>query len=55
MACLFLADTLWLDLAATAQAKIGWKYYLVFLCLGIVHFVFLWFKLPEVSFQLHLN
>lgn len=45
---LFLADTLWLQLASTAMATIGWKYYLVFLCLGVVHTIFLYFKLPEV-------
>jgi len=49
MACLFLVDTLWLDLASTAMATIGWKYYLIFLCLGIVHLVFFYFKLPETS------
>jgi hypothetical protein len=48
LAAFFLTDVLWVDLAATAQATIGWKYYLVFLCLGIVHLVHLWFKLPEV-------
>ncbi|KUJ12987.1 major facilitator superfamily transporter sugar [Mollisia scopiformis] len=48
LAAFFLTDVLWVDLAATAQATIGWKYYLVFLCLGIVHFIHLWFKLPEV-------
>ena len=48
MSFLFLADTLWLDLAATASAKIGWKYYLVFLCLGVIHLVHIYFKLPEV-------
>lgn len=48
LAALFLTDVLWVDLAATAQATIGWKYYLVFLCLGIVHLIHLWFKLPEV-------
>jgi hypothetical protein len=31
MSGLFLADTLWLQLASTAMATIGWKYYLVFL------------------------
>ncbi|KAK4946199.1 hypothetical protein LTR10_014711 [Elasticomyces elasticus] len=46
---LFLADTLWLQLASTAMATIGWKYYLVFLCLGVVHTIFLYFKLPETS------
>lgn len=49
LAAFFLTDVLWVDLAATAQATIGWKYYLVFLCLGIVHLVHLWFKLPETS------
>ncbi|TVY40478.1 Sugar transporter [Lachnellula occidentalis] len=49
LAALFLTDVLWVDLAATAQASIGWRYYLVFLCLGIVHFTHLWFKLPETS------
>ncbi|KAE8441595.1 hypothetical protein EG329_004644 [Mollisiaceae sp. DMI_Dod_QoI] len=49
VAALFAADTLWLELASTAQARIGWKYYLVFLCLGMVHLVYLWFKLPETS------
>jgi hypothetical protein len=39
---------LWVDLAATAQAKIGWKYYLVFIILGTAHLIHLWFKLPEV-------
>jgi hypothetical protein len=52
MACLFLVDTLWLDLASTAMATIGWKYYLIFLCLGIVHLVFFYFKLPEVRWPL---
>ena len=48
LAAFFLTDVLWVDLAATAQATIGWKYYLVFLSLGIVHLIHLWFKLPEV-------
>ncbi|KIM97589.1 hypothetical protein OIDMADRAFT_44281 [Oidiodendron maius Zn] len=49
LAAFFLTDVLWVDLAATAQATIGWKYYLVFLSLGIVHLIHLWFKLPETS------
>jgi hypothetical protein len=48
LAAFFLTDVLWVDLAATAQASIGWKYYLVFLCLGTVHLIHLWYKLPEV-------
>lgn len=46
---LFLADVLWLQLAPTAMNTIGWKYYLVFICLGIVHAIYLVFRLPEVS------
>ena len=46
---IFLVDCLWLDLQTTALAKIGWKYYLVFLCLGLVHTIHLYFYLPEVS------
>jgi hypothetical protein len=47
MSGLFLADTLWLQLSST-MATIGWKYYLVFLCLGVVHTIYLYFNLPEV-------
>ncbi|KAI1624494.1 general substrate transporter [Exophiala viscosa] len=39
---LFLADTLWLELQPTAEGAIGWKYYLVFACLGMVHTIFLY-------------
>ncbi|KAK5311282.1 hypothetical protein LTR93_011775 [Exophiala xenobiotica] len=46
---LFLADTLWLELGATAMQTIGWKYYLVFVSLGVVHTVYLFFKLPGTS------
>ncbi|KAK6368175.1 hypothetical protein LTS17_009916 [Exophiala oligosperma] len=49
MSGLFLADTLWLELASTAMATIGWKYYLMFLCLGVVHTIYLYFRLPETS------
>ena len=45
----FLSDVLWLELEPTAQARIGWKYYLVFACLGLAHTVYLYFYLPEVS------
>jgi hypothetical protein len=45
---LFLADILWLNLLPTATANIGWKYYLVFVCLAVVHTIYLVFKLPEV-------
>lgn len=46
---IFFVDTLWLCLQPTALATIGWKYYVVFLCLGIVHTIHLYFYLPEVS------
>ncbi|KAK5459528.1 hypothetical protein LTS15_003656 [Exophiala xenobiotica] len=49
MSGLFLADTLWLQLASTAMTTIGWKYYLVFLCLGVVHTIYLYFNLPETT------
>lgn len=42
-------DILWLQLAPTAARTIGWKYYLVFIALGIVHAVYFYFFLPEVS------
>jgi hypothetical protein len=49
LAAFFLTDVLWVDAAAIAQAKIGcgWKYYLIFLYLGIVHLVYLGFKILE--------
>lgn len=46
---LFLTDLLWLMLAPTASATIGWKYYIVFIALTLVHLVYFWFRLPEVS------
>lgn len=45
---LFLANILWLNLLPTATANIGWKYYLVFVCLAVVHTIYLIFYLPEV-------
>lgn len=48
-AVFFLTDILWLQLEPTATARIGWKYYLVFVCLCVVHTVYLYFQLPEVS------
>lgn len=43
-----MADLLWLNLLPTATATIGWKYYLVFVSLAVVHTVYLIFYLPEV-------
>ena len=44
-----LTDLLWLQLAPTAQATIGWQYYIVFIVLTTVHAVYFWFYLPDVS------
>ncbi|TAQ87226.1 hypothetical protein B7494_g4450 [Chlorociboria aeruginascens] len=46
---LFLADTLWLELASTATDTIGWKYYLVFISLSFLHTIYLYFRLPEMT------
>ncbi|KAH6871232.1 major facilitator superfamily transporter sugar, partial [Thelonectria olida] len=46
---LLLADILWLNLLPTATATIGWKYYLVFVCLAVVHTIYLIFNLPETG------
>ncbi|KAJ5832274.1 hypothetical protein N7474_000585 [Penicillium riverlandense] len=48
-ALFFLTDILWLQLEPTATGRIGWKYYLVFICLCVVHTVYLYFQLPETS------
>lgn len=48
ISAVFLTDVLWLELQPTASATIGWKYYLVFLCLGIIHTIHLYFYLPNV-------
>lgn len=44
-----LVNILWLQLAPTAQSTIGWKYYLVFIALTVVHIIYFWFRLPEVG------
>ncbi|KAJ4244004.1 hypothetical protein NW762_014617 [Fusarium torreyae] len=46
---LFLSDILWLNLLPTATATIGWKYYLVFVCLAVVHSIYLIFRLHETA------
>lgn len=35
--------------APTAFATIGWKYYLVFVCITMTCFAVLWFTLPETT------
>ncbi|EXJ90151.1 hypothetical protein A1O3_03220 [Capronia epimyces CBS 606.96] len=42
-----LVDILWLELAPTAFATIGWKYYLVFICVSVVSAAFIFFTFPN--------
>ncbi|KAK5189912.1 hypothetical protein LTR96_006117 [Exophiala xenobiotica] len=46
---LLLVDVLWLELQPVATRTIGWKYYIVFVAMGIAHFVYFYFFLPETS------
>ncbi|KAK5704901.1 hypothetical protein LTR97_002012 [Elasticomyces elasticus] len=46
---LMLSALLWVAIAPVASASIGWKYYLVFICLTAAHMVHIWFQLPETS------
>lgn len=45
---LFIATILFLQSAPTAFEQIGWKYYLVFICVTSVIFVCMWLFFPEV-------
>lgn len=47
---LFIATIIFLQAAPTAFENIGWKYYLVFICITSVLFVVIWLWFPEVSF-----
>ncbi|PTB36279.1 hypothetical protein M441DRAFT_178126 [Trichoderma asperellum CBS 433.97] len=51
---LFVATIIFLQVAPTAFAAIGWKYYLVFLCLTAVIGVIIYFYYPETN-QLSLE
>lgn len=42
-----LVDILWLELAPTAFARIGWKYYLVFICLSVLGAAVIYFTFPD--------
>jgi predicted MFS family arabinose efflux permease len=46
---LFIATIVFLQSAPTAFANIGWKYYLVFICITATLFVVVWLYFPEVS------
>lgn len=48
-ASLALADLVYLQTTATAFAHIGWRFFLVFICVSAVGFVVLWFWLPETK------
>jgi MFS family permease len=45
---LFIATIIFLQCAPTAFDQIGWKYYLVFICITTVIFFIIWFYFPEV-------
>lgn len=42
-----LVDILWLELAPTAIAEIGWKYYLVFICVSVCGAVIVYITFPN--------
>jgi len=42
-----ICNIFWLELAPTAFANIGWKYYLVFICLSIFGAAFIYFTFPD--------
>jgi MFS family permease len=50
---LFVATIIFLQVAPTAFAAIGWKYYLVFLFLTTVIGIFIYFCYPEVILTPH--
>jgi hypothetical protein len=50
---LLLVDVLWLELQPVATRTIGWKYYIVFVAMGIAHFVYFYFFLPEAGGSRH--
>lgn len=45
---LFIATIIFLQVAPTAFDTIGWKYYLVFICITSILFVVVWLYFPEV-------
>lgn len=45
----FLINLLWTQVAPTATANIGWKFYLIFICLGILHLCLLAVFLPDTT------
>lgn len=42
-----LVDILWLEIAPTAFATIGWKYYLVFICISVFSAAIIFFTFPN--------
>lgn len=47
VAAFCLIDILWLELAPTATVNIGWKYYLVFICVSVPGAALIYFKFPD--------
>lgn len=48
VAVLFLTTIPYLTAAATAFANIGWKYYLLFVCLSVINVPIIYRYFPEV-------
>ncbi|KAK7208416.1 MFS transporter [Myxozyma melibiosi] len=49
MCGLFLSTIVYLEAASTAFANIGWKYYLVFICMSVFFFFLILFYFPETK------
>ena len=47
VAILFLSTIAYLEAAPTAFAQVGWKYYLLFIILTIIHIPLIWYLFPE--------
>ena len=45
----FISTLVYVEIAPTALARIGWRYYTIFICLTAINAVILYFWCPEVS------
>lgn len=55
MTGLFMSTTVFLQVAPTAFAQVGWKYYLLFVCITAVMIVTIWLYFPEVRINSFLS
>ncbi|OAA59741.1 General substrate transporter [Niveomyces insectorum RCEF 264] len=46
---LFLSSMVYLEAAPTAFAVIGWRYYLLFICLSALNIAIIWYYFPETK------